>query len=229
MDEFSDYQSISQDGTVVYGSDKSAIVRFEEEVILDEEATKQSGFPKYRTIDMIYIRFAGQRDEYARQVLMQDTPTQLADIKRFPRQWEAYKNKTEQVIDGYPITQWAVLTKAQALELKGRGIHTVEQLAGVIDSNLTWMGARQMRDNALAWLEEAEAGTAVAKLTSENSELRLQIEAMQNQINSLANVMKRPENFPVVENNEQVVNIQPVKRMMKKDAKNPPSTGTASG
>jgi len=229
MEEFSDYQSIAQDGTVVHGSDKSAIVRFEEEVILDEEATKQSGFPKYRTIDMIYIRFAGQRDEYARQVLMEDTPTQLADIKRFPRQWEAYKSKKEQVMDGYPITQWAVLTKAQALELKGRGIHTVEQLAGVIDSNLTWMGARQMRDNAIAWLEEAEAGTAVAKLTSENSELRLQIEALQNQINALANVVKKSDNFSEQGKNEQVVNIQPVKRMMGKNAKNSPATGTANG
>lgn len=226
MDEFSDYQSISQDGTVVYGSDKSAIVRFEEEVILDEEATKQSGFPKYRTIDMIYIRFAGQRDEYARQVLMEDTSTQLADIKRFPRQWEAYKNKKEQVMDGYPITQWAVLTKAQAMELKGRGIHTVEQLAGVIDSNLNWMGARQMRDNAVAWLEEAEAGTALAKLGAENAELKLQLQALQNQMNGFAQVIKKEE---VKKYDEPVDNIQPMKRMMKKDAKNPPSTGTASG
>lgn len=223
-EEFSDYQSISQDGTVVYGSDKSAIVRFEEEVILDEDATRISGFPKYRTIDMIFIRFAGQRDEYARQVLMEDTPTQLSDIKRFPRHWDAYKNKKEQVIDGYPITQWAVLTKAQAMELKGRGIHTVEQLAGVIDSNLNWMGARQMRDNAVAWLEEAEAGTALAKLTAENNDLKLQLQALQNQMNGFAQMIKKEE---TVKYDEPVANIQPMKRMMKKDGKDTSTVSTA--
>jgi hypothetical protein len=227
MSEFLDYQSIAQDGTAIHGSDKSAIVRFEETPILDEEATKEQGYPKYKTIDMIFIRFAGQRDEMARQVLYEDTPTQLSDLKRFPNQWAAYKAQREQVSDGFPITEWALLNKAQALELKSRGIHTVEQLASISDANLNFMGARNLRDNAMVWLDDAKDGSASIKLKAENDELKLQIQALQNQINAISGQVKKisQEVKPEIDDND----IVPIKRKLNRNGKDTSPVSASGG
>ncbi len=218
MEEFSEYQAIAPNGMAIHGSDKGAIVRFEQLVEPDEEKTKETGVQQYKTTEIIYIRFAGQRDEMARPVLYEDTATQISDLKRFPRQWEAYKNQTKVVHDGVPLEHWPPLNKAQVLQLKSMDIHTVEQLSCVSDANLTWMGARQMRDNAVAWLEEAKSGAEVMKLKMQNEELQKQLLAMKNQLDALAGQVKKPEvkAEPVVAP-EPEPEIAPIKRTMRKN------------
>jgi hypothetical protein len=63
--------------------------------------------------------------------------------------------------------------------------HTVEMLADVSDANLSWMGARGMRDKAKAWLEQAKGGAALSKLQAENESLRADLDAMKAQIAAL--------------------------------------------
>jgi hypothetical protein len=62
--------------------------------------------------------------------------------------------------------------------MKGLGIHTIEQLSGVSDTNLTWFGARELRDRARAWLDAAKDQTSVVtKLQAEIEALRADLEA----------------------------------------------------
>ena len=78
---------------------------------------------------------------------------------------------------------------AQIKNLEASGASTVEMLAGVADSNLAklGMGARNLRQRAIAYLDALNGGEAMAKLQSqldgrdaEVSELRLQVRELLN-------------------------------------------------
>jgi nucleotidyltransferase/DNA polymerase involved in DNA repair len=155
--------------------------------------------------------------------------------ERFPRQYEAFSKQQEQVQDGTPIEHWPPLNKAQALELKAMNIHTVEMLAGTSDVNLKWMGARQLRENARAWLSEAENGAEVIKLRNQLEELKLQIEGMQNQ-NSGFSASKKQDT--VIQSNDAAPESEAIKPIVTKmrgrpkkveDGADIPTVNAASG
>jgi len=167
---------------VTYGDDNTVFAEFFKDAIIDTNKSAEQGRPIYRNVDMLRIMFPGDNTkEVVRIVRMEPSGNQPADPDRFPRQWAAFQTQQEQVQDGTPIEQWPPISKAQAMELKAMKIHTVEQLAAVNDVNLKWMGARQLRDNAKAWLSEAESGAETIRMSKQIEELKLQIEALTNQ------------------------------------------------
>jgi hypothetical protein len=172
---------------VTYGDDTGLYVEFECEAIEDEEKTISEGRPFYKNIDFITIRIAGDKNTVVkRPVRLYPDAGVPADDKRFPRQWEAFKNKQKVVEDGTPITEWSLVDKSTAMMLKGVNVHTVEQLATVSDANLNWHGARTLRDKAVAWLEQSKKNAGISKLMDENEKLKADVEAMKNQLKALA-------------------------------------------
>lgn len=167
---------------VTYGDDQSVYAEFFKDAIIDNQKSAEQGRPIYRNVDMLRIMFPGDNTkEVVRIVRREASGNQPADPDRFPKQWAAFQTQQEQVQDGTPIEQWPPISKAQAMELKALKIHTVEHLAGLSDVNLTWMGARQLRDNAKAWLNEAESGAETIRLQKQIEAMSLQIEALTNQ------------------------------------------------
>lgn len=224
-------QQISETNyNVTHGTDRGLIAMFSNEAVEDTEASLREGRPIYKNVEFITISFpADNTKQLVRPVIYESTMTQPSDLERFPKQWAAFKAQQQDVHDGMPLTQWAALSKAQVMELKGMNIHTVEQLAAVADMNLKWMGAREMRENARVWLEEAENGSAVNKLHNENKSLRMEIEALKNQMKGFASELKVDIQPISEEVNEQKVNIQVMKPRMKKHGANTVATDAASG
>lgn len=182
---------------VSYGNDKGVFAEFFSDAILDDNETKKQGRPIYRNVDMLRMMFPGDTTkEVIRIVRTEPQGREPADPDRFPRQWAAYKSQMQQVQDGTPIEQWPPINKAQALELKAMNIHTVEHLAATSDVNLKWMGARQLRDNAIAWLNEAKSGAETIALRNQIEDLKQQIEALKNTNAVLA--ANKPQPVPVV-------------------------------
>lgn len=176
---------------VVHGDDNGLIVEFSLEPLQDKEKSKEEGRPIYKEVEFINIRIVGDtKTEVKRRVQYDDTPNMPSDINRFPRQWTAFKNKNSVTHEGTPITEWPPVGKALALELKGLNIHTVEQLAACADGNLKWMGARELKNKAVAWLENAKGGAAVTALQEENEKLKRDIEAIKNQMAGFASNKK---------------------------------------
>ncbi len=60
-----------------------------------------------------------------------------------------------------------------ALELKALGFRTVEEIAAMNDLTIqkVSMGARQLKNNAVAYLDDAQAGALLASTTAENDKL----------------------------------------------------------
>jgi transposase-like protein len=209
---------------VSYGDDSGVFAQFFWDAVQDDEATRLEGRPVYRNLEMVRIMFPGDNTKVVeRKVRRQPSGNQPSDIDRFAKQWAAFQAQQEQVSDGTPLEHWPPLDKASILNLKARNIHTVEQLAGISDVNLSFMGARQMRDNAKAWLEEANSGGKVIAQQGEIQALKRQLEAMQNTINGMrteAAPTAPPPPASVDEAAEPSVvqNIKPIKtRMSKKD------------
>jgi len=71
--------------------------------------------------------------------------------------------------------------------LKALNIHTVELLAGLSDGNLTFMGARTMRDKAKAYLAKANENADAVKFAEDTANLQAQIDALTNQLQGFRN------------------------------------------
>lgn len=183
--------------TVNHGSDAGLYVEFRLDAMQDHAKSQEEGRPIFIDMPFITIMFPGDKTKKIdRPVKMKDDVDGPSDPHRFPRQWEQFRAQEEQSSEGLPIQQWSILTKGQALELKAMSIHTVEQMAELPDTALTWLGARALRDQAQNWISKAGSHKVEAKLTSENEQLKSQVEAMQQQIKDLAARIDAPDSKP---------------------------------
>ena len=188
--DFANAQVIQQGNNlhVQHGTDAGLYVEFFIDAIEDKEKSKEEGRPIFRDVEMISIRILGDKNTHiVRKIDLQGTPTTPPDNIRFAAAYNQFKNKNLEVTEGTPITEWGILSKSQALMFKGLNVHTVEALAQVNDANLhnLGMGARDYRDKAIAFINQAKDGSGLVKLQEENSDLKIKLEAMQNQINAL--------------------------------------------
>jgi len=175
---------------VVHGDDAKLYVEFTVEAVHQPALSEQEGRPIYKDVPHIRIHFPGDRTKQIfRPVKYEDDYLGPADPRRFPMQWAQFSAQQEQVQTGTPVEHWGPLTKSEAMMLKGIHIHTVEQLAGVSDSNLSWLGARQLRDKAVAWLAQAEGGKEVIRLEAENELLKQDLAMQKAQLKELADRM----------------------------------------
>jgi len=172
---------------VMHGDDSRLYVEFTMEAIHQTAKSEEEGRPIYKDVPHVHIHFPGDRTKQIfRPVKFVDDHQGPADPVRFPKQWAAFQAQAEQVQDGTPIEQWGPLTKSQAMEFKGMHIHTVQQLAGISDSNLTWLGARELRDKAIAWLAQADGGKETMRLTAENATLKADMEDLKRQMKEMS-------------------------------------------
>lgn len=168
---------------VVHGDDSNNYVEFEQVAVKNEAKSIAAGHPVFDDFDQITIRFPGDKTKVVTKKATEEYK------QRYPKQWAAYKAQELQVQEGFPITEWPVLTKSEALNLKANGIHTVEQLANIPDTALgVTLGARTYRDKARATLSKAADGKAVLALQSENETLKADVEALKQQVKELANL-----------------------------------------
>ena len=176
---------------VSYGEDAQQFATFYDEPELQVFESEQKGFAVYKNRIMLSLQAYGKLQPTIRRALVtqQEAGTDRPDPKRWPQAWEAYESKAVQVHEGTPLDMWpnAALTKTDVLNMKARGIHTVEMLAQVNDTNLDslGLGGRSMRDKAAAWLKNAGGGAEVMRLAAENKTLKDDIAFMKLQLDEL--------------------------------------------
>lgn len=174
---------------VSHGDDKSLWVEFYSEPVFLEFQSQKQGRPMYEDHDFVRIRTPGLGgNTVERRVRMEGDANVPSDPDRFPKQWQAYQNKQVQVQHGTPIEQWPPLRKGQVLELKAVGVHTVEQIAAISDTNLGVLGldGRRLREMAKTYLDEAEKGAALSASLAREESLKADIEALKAQFAELA-------------------------------------------
>lgn len=155
-------------------------VQFYNRAVQDNFKSEKEGLPIFRDEKWVRIMIPGRSD------LTVETPVDGSHPQRFPRQWAVFMNQqseTDQMV-GTPVTEWPVLTRAQAEELKGKKFYTVQQIAECSDAQITALGmnANSLRQKARAFLSQADKtaqaqsqAAEIARRDEENNALKAQI------------------------------------------------------
>jgi hypothetical protein len=171
--------------SVQHGTDAGLYVKFYIEAVKDEEKTIEEGRPIF--VDREYIKIIPVGDKntvVCRPVKTNWDGGTPPDSERWANLYAAFKNQQIQVTEGTPLNEWAILSKSQVEMMKAANVHTVEQLTQVSDNNLNnlGMGARVLRDKAIAFLQQAKDGSSLNKYQEEIELLKKQLEAVNNQL-----------------------------------------------
>jgi hypothetical protein len=168
--------------------DEGLLVRFYIKARQDQRETQKQGKPVFKDVDYIEIRVPGQRNWVAR-------PVTQADMARFPRHWEAYKNRTgnEEYLEGTLLAEWPLITRSQVEELSFANVKTVEQLVAMPDVNASqFMGINTLREKAKEWLARAKEGKAAAELEEKLAKRDDEIKELKEQVMALMKPKTKP-------------------------------------
>lgn len=156
-----------------YGNDSGLYVEFENYPIHMEALSAEEGRPIYHEFEYIKIQPLGQNKTVVFRRVEED------DKFRFAQKYAQFKNQQAQTSEGTPVTEWAIITKSQALEFKGMGVHTIEDVSNLSDQAIMqFLGGHKLREQARAFLAQAKDGSALTSLQKENQDLRADLEAL---------------------------------------------------
>jgi hypothetical protein len=162
-------------------ADKSLLVRFFYKNIENKLESRAAGRPIFKEKIYIEIRLAGQRGVQACR------PVTYADKMRFPLHLKAFEDRVQPPTEGTPLIEWTQISRTQAEELAFLHVKTVEQLAGVKDTNIqNFMGGYALRDKAAKWLSVNEAEVD----TREKQEMQADIDGLKAQVAELLGGIK---------------------------------------
>jgi len=169
-----------------HGSDKGLFVEFRHEAVKQDFRSREEGRPVFEDVVFIKIMFPGDKTKTVdRPAKLKDDDSGPSDIRRFPAQWQQFQAEESQVGAGMPLAEFPALTKSQVAEFKAMNIHTVEQLSDMSDSQLTWLGARELREQARNWLDKAKGNAVEARLQTALDQRDQVIDQQQQQLDAM--------------------------------------------
>lgn len=182
-------------GTARFGEDSQLTVNFYNKSVRNPLKSRDAGLPVHDLVPHVRIQTPGEH------LNVIDRPIQDADKMRWPRQYDAYLHNQTQIPEGTPIDLMFVNAPHVADNLRGHGVHTVQQLANLSAHALLTigMGAQEYQNKAKSYIDSASKGVDFHRIVKENEDLKnttqvqsQQIQELQSQINGLIKQM-RPE------------------------------------
>jgi hypothetical protein len=157
------------------GADSRLQVRFYKKSVQQEQESIEAGRPIYKDFDFVHICVAGDT------LTEIDTYALNSHKQRFPIQWANYMNRVgahDEEVVGTPLSEWPLVSKSQAEEMRAMKFHTVESIANASDQQLQRMGMAAgmspyaFRDKAKAFLNLATTAAETDKRESEINALK---------------------------------------------------------
>ncbi|MCP5087445.1 MAG: hypothetical protein GY952_11660 [Rhodobacteraceae bacterium] len=171
-------------------------VEFFMEAVENKKRSDQEGRPIFDDIEKIRIRMAGDRG--TELVAPANSPSAFRDPHTNRRltyaevhegPYKAFKSGIEYTGEGTPISELPFITNARAKEFQALNIKTAEALAGLDGEALkrAGMGARELKNKAQAYIDNASGVAQVTEISQENAALREQMAQLQEQMAQLVN------------------------------------------
>jgi hypothetical protein len=161
---------------VASNAQDTARPHFYNDAIQNMALSEKEGRPIYEDKEMVKIEIPGDK------LMNWVGPVEEKHKLRWPDQYAAFKRGEARAASGTPLEHWpnANLNKSRVAELKAQNILSVEELAGLPDSTLPklGMGARELRDQARAYIADAKDGAANAKMAAEIAQLKEMVERL---------------------------------------------------
>lgn len=155
-------------------------VEFEERPVPDLAASQEQGGARFKQVNYAIVRQVGSKDaiefiaeewvaKKEMEAMQGKYPGEWAEF--FRRKFNAWRERLEAPVNGFPIREWSSITRTQAENCYAIGIRSVEDLAAANEEVMRRLGfgARALVDTAKAWLE--------SRLTHGNAEKLAALEA----------------------------------------------------
>src|SRR6187402_786996 len=128
------------------GHDDKLHVHFYMKPRIDIDASNKANRPIYKDVPFITVMIPGDKNNIV--------TAEVWDLhrRRFPQHWAQFIAGVKDQVVGTPLKVAPFLTEAHIEELAYFKIRTIEQLANLSDTNMTFMGAREMSDAAKKYL-----------------------------------------------------------------------------
>jgi hypothetical protein len=153
---------------------------------LNEAKSKKAGRPIFDELEVIEIRFAGDKQKVAvfpahdvdPEATRENNNEPVTYAMRYGKQYRAFKDQTTQAASGTPLEELTFLTQARRRELKALNIHTAEALAALDGQPLKQIGpgGRELKNQAQAYLDNAANSVDVVSLAAQVARLTQQLE-----------------------------------------------------
>ena len=159
-------------------ADNRLQVRFYKRSVHQEQESMDAGRPIFKDFDFVQICVAGD------SLTEIDTYALASHKTRFPIQWANYMNRqgaNDEEVVGTPVTEWPLVSKSQAEELRAMKFQTVESIANASDQQLQRMGMAAgmspyaFRDKAKAFLNLATNAAETDKREQEINALKQEL------------------------------------------------------
>jgi len=156
-------------------ADSRLQVRFYRKPVHQEQESMDAGRPIYKEFDFVHICVAGDTLTEIDTFALQQHKT------RFPIQWANYMNRqgaNDEEVVGTPVSEWPLVSKSQAEELRAMKFYTVESIANASDQQLQRMGMAagmspySFRDKAKAFLNLATSSAETDRREQEINALK---------------------------------------------------------
>jgi len=166
---------------MMYAGDDRLFVRFYSKACLHDGKSAEEGRPIYVTREYVTIMVPGDKNSVV------DTPVTQQHKQRFASRYERFLKESEEVMEGTPLDIVPWLPVNLVAELKAMSVHTVEQLAGMSDSNIQkFQGFNRLRDRAQAFLDLAADEAVNTKMAKDLEERDMKIAAQAEQLAQLS-------------------------------------------
>jgi adenine-specific DNA methylase len=129
----------------------------------------------------------------------------IENAETMRRVYDEFMRAGEQNDEGFPIREWSAVTRAEAENLMGLGLTTLEKLSAAPDDMLrTFTGGKELKQKAQGWLDDAkDKGIMASKyerlqkaLEAKEDEvitLKKQIGALVEQVEALTKASLKPK------------------------------------
>lgn len=167
-------------------------VYFLQDAQVNHEVTAETGIQTYDNVTLAVVAPAGGRDKSnmhheVERVLPDGTVKVNRDVAmKYAEQFKLYKAGIGSEATGTPLRDILGMTPATIMNLKSKGIHTVEMLADMPDAGGTdLMGFWDFRDKAKKHLELREKNAPMLRMEAIEEKHKAEKADMQRQLDEL--------------------------------------------
>ena len=145
-----------------FAADENLLVRFYMYPKQNKQKSREEGRPIYEEVPFVHIMQPGNKES-----IIHRKATAL-DKSRFAEHFRKFEaRESQESTEGTPLNEWPGITRSQAEELKFFHVMTVEQLAGMSDTNAqNFRGVNGLKARAKAFLEVSSDNAAAEALAA---------------------------------------------------------------
>lgn len=184
--------------------DENLVVTFKYQPMENAAESLKEGRPIFEDVEVCEVRVPGMKDWkvfpahfFSNWVTDPFTLSQrkLTYAERFRHQYRQFQEHAAQTKTGTPLDYAKFLTDARRAELRAINIYTVEALAAIDGAELKniGMGGREMKNQAIAYLEETKSGAVNKQMEVELEMLRARNVILEEDVAALRSLKAKAE------------------------------------